>query len=499
MTTVSGDTAQFVKDKEKYGIVYWNKQSVFTTGIRQEVFLMKTKQTKSETKDKLLYIPVNISKVIAEVTADYAVGGGLKVWEDQKEFEEMNEKLNLNIKLRNAVKKMSYMGYGIIRVRHESTSKTVKIEDVKIDIIPVRNYYPSFNGLKVGGWIDDIQQHIIMEEVEEYEWKHKKMYTYLDVYTKEGTGRRYTKEKYKSNGNGNKQSYVNTTSMREFEKPVEYEDMGLLEYLPLFIVNNTTLDDEDETIGNDIFGASDLKDIMELLQEYNDRYSQISVEFIKHLNSSISIPSQLWRSITTNKKRDILNAKQWNTVVKSEGFTIDWTDKVYTHGAGEQPAQYLTKDIQTDKALVRLEKVIKDIAFITTIPTQFFSAKEEATQETTATSIIYGRDRFNKMIKQKQLSIKPTLQKLFAYIWYLVDNTYEIPAIEFIDPTPIDRNVDADFYIKTKDAWLVSDEEVMSKIFWRDEEKIEKEKTKIQEKEQINANIQWFTSLSDIE
>jgi len=493
---ISEETQKFVKSKEKFSNIYYNKESIFTEWIRKETFVMKTKHTKSRIKDTIMYIPVNLSKIICWAFTDYVIGWWIKI--DNMDFlEDLEREKNISKILYDTILKSSYSGYWIARIRTESTSSRSKIEDIKIDKIPVRNYYPSFDWLSIGEWIEWINTHSILSEVTENINNKKKVYIYADVYAKQDNWKRlYTKSKYETLSWSRKEFVSwngwNFTNWEEYRREI-------LDYLPLFIFNNSVTNDEDEwAVGNDIFWVSDISDIIELLQEYNDRYSQISVEFIKHLNSSISVPSQLKRSVSTNKKREInlqKQAKEAGTIYKKEvdnWLKIDWVDKVFVHSAWEQPAHYMTKELQTEKWIEWLQQVIRDVAWIKWIPLQFFNAKDEWQTETTATSIIYWRDRFNKSIIQKQNSIRSQLSKMFAYLEYLVTWKYELNSIEFIDPSPKEKIYEADYYIKLKDAWLISDEEIMQKLFWRDKQKIDDE-IKLQEKKlAIETNVQWF-------
>lgn len=483
----------FVKSKEKFSDVYFNKQSVFTDWIRKETFLLKTKHTKSRSKDTLLYIPINLSKIICKAYADYVIGGGLDVeWLEDWFFEELDEKTNISKKLFDSIVKTSYIWYSILRIRHTSDKGTVNMEDIKIDKIPVRNYYPSFDWLNIWEGIEWIKKHRIISEVSEEIDNESKLFIYCDTYEKEDNKWKYTREKYKTESwHRNEWENWHWWSFSDGELILE----DTLEYLPLFIFNNEETNNEDEeSIWNDIFWISDLADIMELLQEYNDRYSQVSVEFIKHLNSSMSIPHSLKSNVNRNKKRAIQREKEGLEAEEDTGFKIDWVDKVFTHQAQEQPAHYLSKELQTDKALERLEKVIRDIAWIKNIPMGFFNTKNDWQQETTATSIVYGRDRFNKAIETKQRTIKQQIQLMLAYINFLTTWQYIIPTIEFNDPTPQDNNSKADYYIKLKNAGVVDEEEIMRKVLKRNEDKIKEQLEKNIDKQKIEAEISWVNT-----
>lgn len=80
----------------------------------------------------------------------------------------------------------------------------------------------------------------------------------------------------------------------------EAQEVETLDYLPLFLFNNdllnihTAVEDYKTDKLGDIprhFGQSDYVDIADILQELNDRGSQISIEFVKNLTSKLSVPA----------------------------------------------------------------------------------------------------------------------------------------------------------------------------------------------------------------
>ena len=70
-----------------------------------------------------------------------------------------------------------------------------------------------------------------------------------------------------------------------------------LDFLPLFVMNNDIVNDEDDDDTDNenyyttpYLGESDFRNIIDLIQDVNDRHTQISVEMIKHLGSKVSYP-----------------------------------------------------------------------------------------------------------------------------------------------------------------------------------------------------------------
>jgi hypothetical protein len=117
------------------------------------------------------------------------------------------------------------------------------------------------------------------------------------------------------------------------------------------------------------FAESDYVDIIDIVQDINDRQSQISVEFIKHLGSKISLPKSYFDTMKNLRMGELLKGKDdGNEAMNAISSTIDNFDYI-THGDGESPAQYITKDSgMLEKAFTKIERDIRAISTFTAIP-----------------------------------------------------------------------------------------------------------------------------------
>nr|DAM98980.1 MAG TPA: hypothetical protein [Caudoviricetes sp.] len=117
------------------------------------------------------------------------------------------------------------------------------------------------------------------------------------------------------------------------------------------------------------FAESDYVDIIDIVQDINDRQSQISVEFIKHLGSKISLPKSYFDTMKNLRMGELLKGKDdGNEAMNAITSTIDNFDYI-AHGDGESPAQYITKDSgMLEKAFTKIERDIRAISTFTAIP-----------------------------------------------------------------------------------------------------------------------------------
>lgn len=148
-------------------------------------------------------------------------------------------------------------------------------------------------GVKIGDDFYDIKEHFIFSVQKD---GNGKTYFYVDRYEKQPNGKW---KGYYGEKRENKGDFILATRLEEGEEEN-------LERLPLYLFNNDLdnphiVTDELGSVKNlaknDIgviprfFHQSDYVDLGDLLQELNDRGSQISVEFIKNLTSKLSVPA----------------------------------------------------------------------------------------------------------------------------------------------------------------------------------------------------------------
>lgn len=142
--SISKATRQFVINKKKYNDVYANKIGAFTEGYRSEIFKVKSFLTNYKLKDDLLYIPLNLAKVVVDAYSSYVLSKDIITTvrdgsdEQQEILEETISNENIIQKLIQATKKQSYLGYSLIRVRAIDGDP----DNLRIENIPVKNYYP---------------------------------------------------------------------------------------------------------------------------------------------------------------------------------------------------------------------------------------------------------------------------------------------------------------------------------------------------------------------
>ncbi len=466
---------EFIKLNHKNALIYSNNISKFAEkSFRGEAFKIKSDLAHNVNKDEYLYIPVNLGRVITRIYTDFVIGmwynvdfGTDKI---NKKFVELSDKLQLQIKLNEAINNQSSIGYGILRLRK-------KDDKPRVELIPLPNYLANMEWLSIGDTFEDIKEHVIFtvqrDEVD------GTSYFLVDRYEKEWNKRRgYYKERRANNGN-----FILT------ERLLEAEEEELLDSLPLYIFNNDL--DNPHVVGMDeeirklsktdigeiprYFHQSDYVDLGDLFQEINDRGSQISVEFIKNLTSKMSVPAGFMNAQTVQGLRNGANPEN-KKFSKNPDFLV--------HNAGEEPAKYIEKDATYVQVSIKdyMPYLLKLIGFLASIPTVLLA------------NAIYGANNpvgttekeftpFYKRVEKKQQMIYSSLQRLFKDLMLYAGITTDLPTIKFNKPTAYDIAERTNTAVQQMNAGIMSKSSAIAYTMWYDEQEVQEELDKIAEEE----------------
>lgn len=468
---------EYIKTKYKYAQIFSNQVSKFAErDFRSSVFTIKSDLAHDFDKDEFLYIPVNLWRAITRAYTDYVIGMWFNVdfWSNDYNdlFTEIDDWIRLQKKLNNTVDIQWSIGYCVVRARKREIDKFPRME-----IIPVSNYCANMDWLSIGDDFEDIKEHFVFSVVDE--WFGKK-YFYVDRYEKNEDWVSWTGHY------GEKWKYTADFILQErFEEWVEEH----LDRLPLFLFNNDltnihVVEDDWRKLKKNYYGdipryfnQSDYVDLADLLQEINDRWSQISVEFIKNLKSKISVPA--WFAAAQTAK--MLKKKQ------------DWKEEFaenpdyLVHNPWEQPAQYIIKDAEYIKTSISdyLPYVLKMISIVSGVPTSMLWSSIYSWWNNPVGTTEKEWQIFYSRVESKQLEIYSPLQKLFRQLLelYTGKTIEELPTIKFKKPTAYDIEQRTNIAVSQMNAWIMSKESAMAFCMGYDDSEVEEEKTKIAEEE----------------
>lgn len=424
MPKLSTAFRNFITSKKRYALAYSNCETA--SGWRKEVFKIKSHLSWSPEKDKILYLTYNYFRLISKAYADYELGEGLEVLFEQSSTQtkllKRMDQSNIQELLYKAMLQKSKVWYCIVRV--------LNIDGVpKVEKVPITSYFCSTEGVSVGASFEDLPEHNIMSIYEQDNNGKTEILVKIDNYKKQGNQwiGTYASYEYTPSGNYDASKLRSTPTVEA------------LDYLPLFLFNSENIEDdllEGEDLKNQqgsgilkmFFAESDYGDVIDIIQDINDRQSQISVEFIKHLGSKISLPKSYFEAMQNLHMSDMLKGakKVWSLVNES----IENFDYI-THGDGESPAQYITKDAEMlDKAFVKIERDIRAISTFTAIPVYMLGLETASGNRHVGTDE-KDSEAFLQKIKRRRSVAYASFQKLFAYIARILGAEYALPTIKY--------------------------------------------------------------------
>ena len=464
---------EFLKQKHKYAIIYANQTNQFSEkNYRKKAFTIKSDLAHDFDKDEYLYIPVNLGRAITRIFKDYVIGMWFAVDfgkdETNEKFVELSDKIKLKLVLDEAITNQSAIGYSVVRVRKVIRNGQ---ELPRLEFIPLPNYCADLTGMGIGDEFEDIREHYIFSVQKD---EQGKKYMYVDRYEKQENGGwiGYYGEKWDYN-----KDFV-------FKDKIADGREERLDDLPLFIFNNdltnpNVVDEMDTRLVQQkgfvgeiprYFNQSDYVDLADLIQEINDRGSQISVEMIKNLTSKMSVPAWF---------KDALNAQK----LRKEKQFSDNPDFLI-HNPWEQPAQYITKDANYLNMTIQqyIPMLLKFIGFVAGIPSALlynaiFGGNAPVGTADKERQVFYSR------VESKQQRIYNSLQRLFVFLMKYEGIDAEYPTIRFKRPAVYDINERTMTAVQQMNAGIMSKESAIAYTMWYDEVEVQEELDKIAQEE----------------
>lgn len=267
-------------------------------------------------------------------------------------------------------------------------------------------------------------------------------------------------------------------------QPAQNEET--MDTLPLFLINNdlknTNTASEDltkDTLGNipRYFAQSDYVDIADILQELNDRGSQISLEFVKNLTSKMSLPSSFKASEKTQGLRKVID----------ESIPKRQNPDYILHGHGEQPAQYITKDGSYLSISIQhyIPMLLNFISLTTTIPTSMLGGEALFGGNNPVGTTEKEFERFYARVESKQEMLYSSLQKIFVAIMKATGiEVKKLPSIKFKKAQTWDVGQRTEIAVSQMNMGIMSKLSALQFAMGYDEEEAKEELEKINKETQ---------------
>ncbi len=433
-----------IKHRSTFHKIYTNQTSHFILGtFKAQVFNIKSYLSSATTKDEYLYLSVNLLSLMANTTADYLIGDGIQIEINNEQAKAKRDEIahnnNFDELIYNVALNVWIYGYAVLRTRKDDE------EEIVIEEIPYDYYYPQIEWLFLWEQPNTIYliSHINETLNSTIQSKAK-----IQTYTKQDNGSRLIEYGL----------YTVTLDGSAYTLEQELATPETLDFLNIYRFDN-------KRIWGKHLWISDYGDVLDLLEEVNDRFTQISVQFIKHLNSKISLPE--WVSaLLQNKEKKIQNLE------------------VFVHRQWEQPAQYIENhNSLIPEAQNYVDKILKLIWAITQIPLSFFWFEEAGGAEKVE-ALRIRLTRFLKKIQRKQRMMELVLRKLVKETLTFAGITWEYTVdIKFSDAMLKDLQQNTQMYIDLYNTSLVSQETAIGQIFSRDATMVQQELDRIKQEQ----------------
>lgn len=425
-----------------------NDASHFIKGnFRSKLFNIKTYITDKAVKDQVLYIPINVVSMIATGFADFVIGDGVDVEIDngtaQEKWNEIAENNDFNDIIYNMAVDQSIYGYGNMRVRKDLD------DEIILEQIPFEYYFPVLEGVFL--WELPEKVHIVSVKGTSSIVATQSQEAKIQTYTRLPEGKVLIEYgTYKGdNVNG------------EWKLQAEYQPSEILDFYNIYGVHN-------KKGGGKTLWVSDFVDTLDLIEEVNDRLTQISVQFIKHLNAKLSLPEGI-KSMLDDKQKNIQNLE------------------VFVHRAGEQPAQYIeNNNYLMDDAMKYLDKLLRLICATLQAPPSFLALEENGGAEKVE-ALKIRLIRFLKKINRKQGKFENMIKRMVKDTMVFAGINDEISVeVKFSDSDLKDDQVAFENYLKMFESKLLSKKSAIWYMLDRDENMVNDEIEEIDKETEAN-------------
>lgn len=447
---------------------YRNNKKIFK-GHHWEVFNKNNIGT--DRAKELLYISVNLAGIICKKSADFLFGEELKVsagngdhTPEQDAFNRFMEENHLNIMLYENALTNAYTGDAFIKVRYGQEYAGELPPELDVPRVIIENVSPEFVFPETVAWDKNKIKcyHIALPIYSESEKQW-----YLTVESHYAGKIRYSK--YTINP-----LYFNHDNM-----PERYTIDGLVEgsmyevatgiALPL-VVHIPNLSTADTWHGID-----DLTEIHPLLDEINNRLSQIADILDKHSNPAMAVPSGLLSA-------DEDGNAQFRVAV----------DKVFeVMGKDDVVPQYITWNGQLNEAFQELDRLVDMVLMVAEIPAVALGKGDSGTSGSSGLAIKWRMNSILAKINRKKQYYSKALKQIFFVAQKLEEvlniSDYEvtIPVLTFQDGLPKDEMEQANIMsIRTGGAKTMSQKSAIMVLNNMTEEQAEAEIEAIKKEEE---------------
>lgn len=423
------------------------------------------------------YVSINLAGLISKKSADFLIGDGVNVSAgkegespEQEALERIFEDNHLDVRLYESALGNSYRGDSFFKVRYG-----YEIED-------------QFEDLKMGErmpHIESIPAKYVFPDTSEYNLKkHTAYHVAIPIKVKEDRdGKRmgdwelaleshypnaivYARKELQVIETNYDGTPVTWKIGQDIYEP-EVQETGVPFPLVVHIPNYTT-DDRD-------LGLDDLTEIRPMLDELNNRFSQISNILDKHSDPAIAIP------------HDIMDVDEFGRPV----FKVSESKVFEVNGKNDIVPQYITWNGQLQEAYSEIDRLTNEILTVAELPEVALGKSGSGTSGSSGYAIKWRMNSLLSKVKRKRMYYNDGLKKILLIAQMLEheakDTDYEVtvPKLVFTEGLPKDETEQTSIYLqKTGGAKLKSRKTAVMELEGLTDEQAEAEIAQIVQEEE---------------
>lgn len=452
---------------------YRENKKIFE-GHHDDVF--KNNMLQGDRAKELLYISVNLAGIICKKSADFLFGEELTVMagkgENTPEQEALNrfmEENHMNIMLYENALTNAYCGDTFIKVRYGQEYAGELPPEIDEPRVIIENVNP---------------ETVYPETVAWDKSKIKAYHIALPMYDEESKQWYLNVESHKAGKIEYIQYTITPIQYNTDQVPERFEITGIVEGssfevatgvpMPL-VVHVPNLSTSDTWVGID-----DLTELHPLLDEVNNRLSQISDILDKHSNPAMAVPSGLLDMDENG------NAQ----------FRVAY-DKVFeVMGKDDVIPEYITWNGQLQEAFTELDKLIDLILTISEIPAVALGKGDSGTSGSSGLAIKWRMNSLLAKVNRKKQYYSKGIKQVFYLaqkleeVLGIAEYTFTNPVLNFQDGLPKDEMEQANICnIRTGGAKTMSQKSAIMLLNNMTEEQAEAEIERIKEEEESSMEI----------
>lgn len=470
-----------IRQENKYNRLY--ESDVYDENESKGVFRLKEQFAGNPDKKEILAIALNTPQIIVDAGVDFLFGEPIKVIYTGNDQDKTQDKIDTLLQenkfqtiLRESAISFQSIGHTQFLIRRDVVmEKEKEVNKIVIDEVAFDNWYPDYSGTPLGGEPRSIR--IASFITQKTQGQASVRYIYLMEHF---PGR--IEHSLWSERDGRAQEQVPLTTLpglaTSIGAPLVPEKEG--EELPMTHVELTEVDelltfqiDTPKTVKKRM-GKSLYKAIFPLLEEVNDRLTQMALQFWKNFDPLLEVPAS---TVTQDKNGDV-KRKHMDIIIKDEG---------------QPDSRYVTNDNPlVDPMFKYIKWFVLECAKLTKTPASFLTEDEKGAGVESAESLKTRFMLFLKRIQTYQDAYDDAIKRIIRLSLELDDKTIiEEDDIEIIfDPgIPKEMKVETEWIGMAFRDGLISRRRAIMLLHDLEGEKLDEELGQIEQDEKNSTGL----------